>query len=71
MLAGLDGDAVRLELERSEARRADDRALPLADIGEARLVLTDALIRETLRKAEAASARETGSRRRLKRAATD
>ena len=44
VLAGLDGDRVGI--------RMDDATtpawLPLADIGEARLVLTDELIRETL-----------------------
>ncbi|MEX0853723.1 MAG: ribosome maturation factor RimP [Bauldia sp.] len=49
VLAALDGNAIHLELER---RRPGDPAvatLPLADIGEARLVLTDDLIRGTLR----------------------
>ena len=50
-LAGLDGDAVRLELEsKSKLDAAATVLLPLADIGEARLVMTDALIRETLRR---------------------
>ena len=50
-LAGLDGDAVRLELEsKSKLDAAATVRLPLADIGEARLVMTDALIRETLRR---------------------
>jgi len=51
ILAGLDGDAVRLEVEaKAKGEEAQIVALPLADIDEARLVLTDALIRETLRK---------------------
>jgi ribosome maturation factor RimP len=50
-LAGLDGDAVRLEMEASSKLAAPETVtLRLADIDEARLVLTDALIRETLRK---------------------
>ena len=51
LLAGLDGDSLKLEIEQKS--KLDERqtvTLPLADIGEARLVLTDALIRETLRK---------------------
>jgi ribosome maturation factor RimP len=57
-LAGLDGDAVRLEMEASSKLAAPETVtLRLADIDEARLVLTDALIRETLRK-EKRKARE-------------
>ncbi len=51
LLAGLDGDMLRLKLERNaKLAEAQTVSLPLADIGEARLVLTDALIRDTLRK---------------------
>jgi ribosome maturation factor RimP len=50
VLAGLDGDAVRLDLgAKSKLEGTTIVSLPLADIGEARLVITDALIRETLR----------------------
>jgi ribosome maturation factor RimP len=50
-LAGLDGDNMRLELEAKSALEGPETVtIALADIGEARLVLTDALIRETLRK---------------------
>ena len=42
-LAGVDGERAALELD--DGTRA---LLPLADIGEARLVLTDELVRETL-----------------------
>jgi ribosome maturation factor RimP len=49
-LAGLDGDAVRLTMEASSKLATPETVtLRLADIDEARLVLTDALIRETLR----------------------
>lgn len=43
-------------LERTDARPGEEARcrLPLADIGEARLVLTDALIRESLRRGKAA-----------------
>jgi ribosome maturation factor RimP len=57
-LAGLDGNFVRLALEqKSKLDEPETVTLPLADIEEARLVLTDALIRETLRK-EKRKARE-------------
>jgi ribosome maturation factor RimP len=49
-LAGLDADTLKLELEKkSKIDGAEVVTLPLADIGEAKLVMTDALIRETLR----------------------
>ncbi len=50
-LAGLDGDGIRLELEPKSALEGPQTVtVQLADIEEARLVLTEALIRETLRK---------------------
>lgn len=63
VLDGVDGDDVRLI--RDDAREGEDQnvALRMDDIGEARLVLTDALIAESLRKgkaAEKALAREAG-----------
>jgi ribosome maturation factor RimP len=48
-LTGLDGDSVVLELDKSKLDGTTTVRLPLADIGEAKLVLTDALVRETLR----------------------
>lgn len=57
-LAGREDDAVRLTLEATSKRDdPEDVLLPVADIEAARLVLTDALIRETLRK-EKRKARE-------------
>ena len=52
VLKSLEGEAVRLV--RSDARPDEEAEplLPLADIGEARLVLTEALIREALRAAK-------------------
>ncbi|MCP8938588.1 ribosome maturation factor RimP [Alsobacter sp. SYSU M60028] len=54
VILGVEGEAVRLE--RGDARPDEERvvALPLRDIGEARLVLTDELIRESLRRGKAA-----------------
>lgn len=54
VILGVEGhDAV---LERSDARPDEERRvlLPLRDVGEARLVLTDALIKESLRRGKAA-----------------
>ena len=48
-LAGLEGDAARLKLDAPAADGSDTALVPLEDIAEARLVLTDALIQETLR----------------------
>lgn len=49
-IVGLEADALKLEIElKSKLDAPEIATLPLADIGEARLVLTDALIRETLR----------------------
>jgi ribosome maturation factor RimP len=58
-LRGVDGDKTILELP--DVKEGDDKLvrLPLADIGDARLVLTDALIREALRRGSA-SRREEG-----------
>jgi len=55
-LRGLDGDMAVLEL--ADAKDGADRLvrLPLADLGEARLVLTDELVRESLRRDAAAAA---------------
>jgi ribosome maturation factor RimP len=50
ILAGLADDAVRIDIDRkSNLDEPETVALPLAEIEEARLVLTDALIRDTLR----------------------
>ncbi len=46
-LAGVEGDTLRLAM--ASQSQADVTELPLAEIGDARLVVTDALIRETLR----------------------
>jgi ribosome maturation factor RimP len=57
-LAGLEADSARLKLDAPPAEGPDTVLLPLDDIAEARLVLTDALIQETLR-AEKRRRRET------------
>jgi ribosome maturation factor RimP len=53
-LRGLAGDAVRIEVPADQG--GPEIALPVGLIGEARLVLTDALVRETLRRAKKAAA---------------
>jgi len=50
VLTGVDGDSVVVELDKSKLDGTTTAKLPLADIAEAKLVLTDALIRETLRR---------------------
>jgi ribosome maturation factor RimP len=51
LLVGVEDDAVGLRMEtKGKLDEAMTVSLPLAEIEEARLVLTDALVRETLRK---------------------
>lgn len=49
ILLGAKGDTALLRLPDAPAETPDTVALPIADIGDARLVMTDALIREALR----------------------
>jgi ribosome maturation factor RimP len=61
ILLGIEGDAARLRPKDKEMAggEAADVLLPIADMAEARLVLTDALVRESLRRGKAdAEARE-------------
>jgi ribosome maturation factor RimP len=60
-LAGLEGEEVRIEVETEEASR-QIVGLPIGRIAEARLMLTDVLIRETLRRAKEA-AKSSGNNR--------
>lgn len=55
MLKGLEGEAVRLVRADARPDEESEPLLPLKDIAEARLVLTEALIREALRAAKAAA----------------
>ncbi len=52
-IRGVEGEAVLVELP--DVKEADERLvrLPLSDLGEARLVLTDELVRESLRRGTA------------------
>lgn len=54
-LAGVEGDSVRIHRDDIRAGEDADVLLPMADISEARLVLTDALIAESMRKGKAAA----------------
>ncbi len=55
-LAGIEGDRVALDMSRDGAGEPVRVLLPIADIGEARLVLTDGLIRESLSRQKRAAA---------------
>lgn len=56
-IQGLAGDEVRIEVPPDQG--GPEISLPVAIISEARLVLTDALIRETLRRAKKANSNAT------------
>jgi ribosome maturation factor RimP len=69
-LAGTEGDAVRLVRDDTEGEDATV-LLPIEDMGEAKLVLTDELVTEALRrekaaKREARAAKREERHRRLK-----
>src|SRR5512139_2596936 len=53
VLAGVEGDAARIRDEGGKAEPALEFLLPIDDMAEAKLVLTDALITEALRRAKA------------------
>src|SRR5438477_5481252 len=53
-LAGVEGGAVRLHHDDARADHEGDVLLPMEDIAEARLVLTDELIEESMRRGKAA-----------------
>jgi ribosome maturation factor RimP len=53
VLLGVEGEAARLRRKDAAAGEEADVLLPIADMAEARLVLTDALITEALRRSKA------------------
>jgi ribosome maturation factor RimP len=53
LLLGVEGDAARLRRKDAAEGEPADVALPIADMAEARLVLTDALITDALRRSKA------------------
>ncbi|MGD9922124.1 MAG: ribosome maturation factor RimP [Pseudorhodoplanes sp.] len=63
ILLGVEGDAVRIRHEDAKAAKAGENReflLPIEDMAEARLVLTDDLIAESLRKGKAAEREARG-----------
>ncbi|MDR3467539.1 MAG: ribosome maturation factor RimP [Xanthobacteraceae bacterium] len=54
VLAGVDGDRTRLRRDDAREGEAAEVLLPMEDISEARLVLTDDLIAESMRRGKAA-----------------
>ncbi|CCE06950.1 conserved hypothetical protein [Bradyrhizobium sp. STM 3843] len=54
VLNGVEGDAVRVTRDDVPKDQEPDVLLPMADIGEAKLVLTDELIAESMRRGKAA-----------------
>jgi len=53
VLAGVEGDAARIRNEDAKAEPPEFLLLPIDDMAEAKLVLTDALVTEALRRAKA------------------
>lgn len=63
ILQGVEGDAARIRLDDAKATKAGEPAeflLPIEDMGDAKLVLTDDLIAEALRKGKAAEREARG-----------
>jgi ribosome maturation factor RimP len=58
IVRGVEGDAVLVELPDAREGAEPLARLPLASLGEARLVLTEALVRESLRRGSAAQAED-------------
>jgi ribosome maturation factor RimP len=58
LLLGVEGEAARLRRKDTAEGEEADVLLPIADMAEARLVLTDALVAESLRRGKARAARE-------------
>jgi ribosome maturation factor RimP len=54
ILASVEGDAVRLRRDDTSAGEESDVLLTMEDIGDARLVLTDELVAESMRRGKAA-----------------
>jgi ribosome maturation factor RimP len=66
VLLGVEGETARLRRKDAAAGEEPDVLLPIADMAEARLVLTDELIRESLRRGKAeAEAREADNDNRV------
>jgi ribosome maturation factor RimP len=59
-LSGVEGDAARLRRDDARPDEIADVLLPIEDMAEAKLVLTDELIAEALRKGKAAEREARG-----------
>jgi len=59
VLLGTEGEAVRLRREDAGAEEEPEVLLPIADMAEAKLVITDALVAESLRRAKSAERQTT------------
>jgi len=55
LLLGAEGEAARIRREDSAAGEESDVLLPIADMADAKLVLTDALVAESLKRGKVAS----------------
>jgi len=65
ILTGVEGDAAKLRRKDAAEGEPADVLLPIAEMAEARLVLTDELIRESLRKEKAGRERHADNDNRL------
>jgi ribosome maturation factor RimP len=63
MLLGVQGEAARIRRDDVPAEEAAEVLLPIEDMSEAKLVLTDALIAEALRRSKAAERESKGKKR--------
>jgi ribosome maturation factor RimP len=61
MLLGVEGDCARLKRDDAKAGETADVLLPIEDMAEARLVLTDQLIAESLRRGKLAEREQEAS----------
>ena len=65
ILTGVDGDAAKLRRKDAAEGEPADVLLPIADMAEARLVLTDALVAESLRRGKERAGRHADNDNRL------
>jgi ribosome maturation factor RimP len=61
VLLGVEGDAARIRRDDAGPGEAADVVLPIEEMTEARLVLTDALVAESLKRSKAAARQDSGS----------
>ena len=66
-LAGTEGNAARLRRDDTEAGEEADVLLPIEEMSEAKLVLTDNLVTEALRREKAAKREARAAKRELRR----